>query len=65
LIERPFYERYPSQYLEKDGGPVFSEDMYIGELHDQYLKEEYFLPVMSIKKNPRYKNKREMDPQVK
>jgi len=39
--------------------------MYIGELHDQYLKEEYFLPVMSIKKNPRYKNKREMDPQVK
>jgi len=49
----------------KDGGPVFSEDMYIPELHEQYLKEEYFPLVMSIKRNPRYKNKRSIDPQMK
>lgn len=39
--------------------------MFIPELHEQYLKEEYFPLVMSIKRNPRYKNKRSIDPQMK
>jgi hypothetical protein len=39
--------------------------MYVPELHEQYLKEEYFPMVMSIQRNPRYKNKRSMDPQMK
>jgi hypothetical protein len=65
LIERPFYERYPSQFKEKDGAPVFSEAMYLSDLHEQYLKEDYFPLVMQIPRYPRYKNKRAIDPHVK
>lgn len=65
IIERPFFERYPSQFLEKDGALVFSENIYTSELHEKYLPEEYFPLVMQIPRFPRYKNKRGIDPYVK
>ena len=64
-METPFYERYPSKFKEKDGAPVFKETIYTSEFHDKYLSENYFPLVMQVNTFPRYKNKREMDPQVK
>jgi hypothetical protein len=65
IIERPFYERYPSQFKEKDGEQTFTEDPLISMNHDKYLPETYFPIVAQIRKHPRYTNKRAMDPHVK
>ncbi len=63
---RPFWERYPSQYLKtKDGADAFSADYYATEEHDAHLKEEYFPIVAAMRRFPRYTNKRMMDPQLK
>jgi len=65
LIERPFWERYPSQYLEKGGAPTFSKVAHVCEEHEATLDERYFAIMGQIKRNPRYTNKRIMDPQLK
>jgi len=63
---RPFWERYPSQYRKtKDGAEAFSADFYVSEEHDAYLSEDYFPIVASLRRIPRYTNKRIMDPQLK
>jgi hypothetical protein len=49
----------------KDGASVFSEDIYVSETHEKWLSEDYFPLVCQIKRNPRYTNKRIMDPQLK
>lgn len=49
----------------KDGASVFSEAIYLSDLHEHYLKEDYFPLVMQIPRYPRYKNKRAIDPHVK
>jgi len=61
----PFWGRYPSKYLEKDGAKVINEDIWIGEDHTQYLNENYFELVGFINRNPRYVNKRMMDPFIR
>jgi hypothetical protein len=65
LVEVPFWGRYPSLYLEKDGVATFSEVAYITEQHERWLTEDYFPLVGSIRRNPRYINKRIVDPQIK
>lgn len=64
-MEKPFYERYPSEFKEKGGAAVFREDMYVSESHDRYLPEYYFPLVMQVNTFPRYKNQRGLDPQMK
>lgn len=64
-MEKPFYERYPSEFKEKDGASVFSETMYISEMHDKHLPEYYFPTVMQVNTFPRYRNQRGVDPQVR
>jgi len=44
---------------------VFSDKVYVPELHDKYLPETYFPIVAAMNRYPRYKNKRVLDPQVK
>lgn len=44
---------------------MFSEAIYLSDLHEEYLDEKYFPLVMQIPRFPRYKNKRSVDPQVK
>ena len=44
---------------------MFSEAIYLSDLHEEYLKEDYFPLVMQIPRFPRYKNKRSVDPHVK
>jgi hypothetical protein len=65
LIERPFYERYPSQFREKDGAPLFREEAYLSEEHLKWLPETYFPVVGQVNRFPRYKNKRSSDIYVK
>jgi hypothetical protein len=64
-MERPFYERYPSQYLKKEGADVFTECYFVSEVHDQWLPESEFVIIANIKRFPRYRNKRELDPMIK
>jgi len=64
-LEKPFWERYPSQYLEKGGASTFSVDAWVDENHDTKLNQNYFPIVAMMKRNPRYTNKRIMDPQLK
>lgn len=64
-METPFYERYPSIFKEKDGASVFSETMYISEMHDKHLPEYYFPTVMQVNTFPLYRNQRGVDPQVR
>lgn len=65
MVEVPFWGRYPSLYLEKDGAATFSDVAYVTEQHEQWLSEDYFPLVASIRRNPRYLNKRIVDPQIK
>jgi hypothetical protein len=65
LLERPFWERYPSKYREKDGAQVFRKLAFVSEMHETYLDEKYFRIMGQISRNPRYLNKRIMDPQIK
>lgn len=44
---------------------MFSRDAYIDEQHEQALSIDYFAVIGTIKRNPRYINKRCMDPQFK
>jgi len=63
---RPFWERYPLQYLKtKDGAQVFSADCNVSEEHDAHLKGMYFPIVAQMRRFPRYTNKRIVDPQLK
>jgi len=64
-VERPFYERYPSKYVEKDGASIFREDTWLSEEHLKYLPVTYFPVVMQVNRYPRYKNKRSADIYVK
>ncbi len=51
--------------MEKGGAPVFSPIAYENELDIKWLSEDYFARVCTITRNPRYTNKRIMDPQLK
>lgn len=66
LIERPFYERYPDEFKNyKDGASIFSEAMYLNDLHETYLPTSHFSLLMTIPRYPRYTNKRCVDPHIK
>jgi len=51
--------------LTKDGAPVFYREAAITDQHEQWLSEDYFCVVCQMRRNPRYTNKRIMDPQLK
>lgn len=44
---------------------MFQEDVWVSEQHEDWLSEDYFSIVAHISRNPRYVNKRIMDPQLK
>lgn len=49
----------------KGGANMFTERAYLSERHKKYLSPMYFRVLGSVRKFPRYKNKRSMDPHVK
>lgn len=49
----------------KDGADIFNRDVYITDQHEKYLSQDYFPVVAQMRRNPRYTNKRIMDPQIK
>jgi len=64
-MELPFYERYPEKYKTREGECVFSELAFVPEEHDKWLPQMYFPIAGSMKRFPRYKNKRTQDPYIK
>lgn len=44
---------------------MFYDHAYIGEEHERMLSEDYFPVIGQVARNPRYTNKRIMDPQIK
>jgi hypothetical protein len=61
----PFWERFPSEFRERGGASIFSSTAFVTEEHDQWLPERKFPVVAYMSRNPRYTNKRTMDPQMK
>ena len=51
--------------MEKDGAVTFSKDAWISEEHEKWLPDTYFPLVGQMKRNPRYTNRRCMDPHLK
>jgi len=57
--------KYPEMFSRGPRGPRFSQCYSIKGLHWEYLSEDYFTPVGSYTRFPRYKNRKEIDPYVK
>lgn len=61
----PFWKRYPEKYVYDGLFKKIRTTGFLQPIHEEWLKEDYFPIVGFISRQPRYKNKRGIDPQLK